>query len=491
MKKPENRRLGWLYAAFLVSTLIIPAITYGVGANIEGGVTRYLATEGETPVAGECPGWHWHWVLNPRNPCEMLAYAHGLKESSLWFGVFALSVPLLIVLLAYVASKRPLLMGLGFPPLVQLGNLTAAGAIAGPLLLLVLAVYLALRHYLGVDMSLARIWPFLLFPVLLVIPLFRVLWSVGEWEEQAMRVLPVPEDNAPGIWGEVRDIAQRIKVYAPHHIVLLEEPLFFVTRSRINTLNKGEKLYGWKLGLSGPVHRLLNRDELRAVVGHESAHMRPGLSPYILNLSANWVGFRLSARQGQPAGNLVASIFPGFSTLTVVFLSLSRFARQSRPGFEEKADRAALSVCEPEQLVKAVLKTALAGSALRTFGSEAGRDWMARAQEKFPGNRPLAQAACIAMIAGQLTMDQVKVEIENAELNDVVRFHPAIAERAAALGVDYDATIKAVLEDLRNWRPPAKDELTPVEETLTSAENEPERPGETLISPRDRVMGQE
>lgn len=200
MKHPENRRLAWLYVAFLISTLIIPAITYGVGANIEGGVTRYLATEGETPVAGECPGWHWHWVLNPRNPCEMLAYAHGLKQASLWFGVFALSVPLLIILLAYFASKRPLLMGLGFPPLVQLGNLTAAGAIAGPLLLLVLAAYLALRHYLGVDMSLARIWMFLLFPVFLVIPLFRLLWSLGEWDEQAMRVLPVPENDAPGIW---------------------------------------------------------------------------------------------------------------------------------------------------------------------------------------------------------------------------------------------------------------------------------------------------
>ena len=473
MKKPENQRLAWFYAAFLVSTLIIPAITYGVGASIEGGVTRYLATGGETPVAGECPGWHWHWVLNPRNPCEMLAYAHGLKQVSLWFGVFALSVPLLIVLLAYLASKKPLLMGLGFPLLVQLGNVTAMSAIAGPLLLLVLAAYLALRHYLGVDMSLARIWMFLLFPVLLVIPLFRLLWSVGEWDEQAMRVLPVPEDDAPGIWDEVRDMAQRVKVYVPHHVLLLEEPIFFVTRSRINTLKKGEKLYGWKLGLSAPVLRLLGTDELRAVLGHEMAHMRPGLSPYILNLSANWVGFRMRARQGQPVGNPAASIFPGFSTLTIIFLSLSRFACQSRPRFEGKADRAALSACEPEQLVKAVLKTAIAGSVLGSLSSEAGRDWIAKANEKFPGNRPLALAACIAMIAGQLSVDQIKDFIDRAERNDFFRFHPAIAERAAALGVDYDASIKAVLEDLQNWRPPGKDELTPVEETLTSTENEP------------------
>ncbi len=491
LMKPENRRLAWFYAAFLISTLIIPGITYGVGANIEGGVTRYLATEAETPVAGECPGWHWHWVLNPRNPCEMLAYAHGLRQASLWFGVFALSVPLLIILLAYFSSKNPLLMGFGFPPLVQLGNLTATGAIAGPLLLLMLAAYLALRHYLDVDMSIARIWVFLLFPILFVIPLFRLVWSLGEWDDQAMRVLPVREEDTPGIWDVVRTVAQRVKVQAPHHILLTEKPLFFVTRSRLNTLNAGEKLYGWKLGLSGPVYRLLDSDEFRAVVGHELAHLRPGLSPYILNLSASWVGFRMSARQGQPAGNPVASIFPGFSTFTVVFLSLSRFACQSRPGFEEKADRTALSACEPEHLVKAVLKTSIAGSVLATLSTEQAGDWMAQVQEKFPGNRPLAQAACIAMIAGQLNVDQVKIEIDRAEHNDFMRFHPAIAERAVALGVNYDAVIDAVLEDLRNWRPPGKDELTPVEEALTSAGNEPDPPGEAVVSPRDRVTGQE
>lgn len=418
----------------------------------------------------------------------MFAYSHGLKQASLWFGILALSVPLVIILLAYVASKRPLLMGLGFPPLVQMGNLTAAGAIAGPVLLLVLATYLALRYYLGVDMSLAQIWIFLLFPVLMVISIIRALWSLGEWEEQAMRVLPVPEDDAPGIWNEVRDIARQVKVYAPHHILLLEEPLFFVTRSRVNTLNKGEKLYGWKLGLSGLVYRLLGRDELRAVVGHESAHMRPGLSPYVLNLSANWVGFRMSARQGQPVGNLMTSILPGFSTLTMILLSLSQFACQSRPAFEEKADRAALAVCEPEQLVKAILKTAIAGSALGMLNSEAGRDSVANVQAKFPGNRPLALAACVALIAAQLDVDKVKVEIDRAEDNDFTRFHPGIAERAAALGVDYEASINAVLDDLRNWHPPGKDELTPVEVALTSAENEPEQPGEAVISPRDRVM---
>lgn len=289
----------------------------------------------------------------------------------------------------------------------------------------------------------------------------------------------------------MRDITQRVKVYAPRHILLLEEPLFFVTRSRINTLNKGEKLYGWKLALSGPVYRLLGRDELRAVVGHELAHMRPGLSPYILNLSANWVGFRMSARQGQQAGYPVASIFPGFSTLTMIILSLSRLACKSRPGFEEKADRAALAACESVQLVKAILKTAIAGSVLRSLSSEAGRDWLTEVQKKFPGNRPLALAACIAMIAGRLNVDQVKIEIENAELNDFVRFHPAIAERAGALGVSYEAAIKAILEDFRSWRPTAKDELTPVEEALTSTKNEPEQPGEALIKPRERVMSQD
>lgn len=494
MKKPEARRFAFLLAAFLLSVLIIPAVSYGVGASIERGVTRYLATEGEVPVAGDCPGWSWHWTATPNNPCEMLAYAHGLKQASLWFVAFGVATPFLILLLGYLLSKRALAMGLGFPILVHLGGVIAVGAILVPVGFIFAAVFLSIRHFLGFDMSFMRIAPYFVFLAGgICFRLIRRIFALGEWQEQSMRVLPLNEDEESDVWKLVHEVAERIKVYPPHYVLLSEKPGFFVTRSRINTLNKGEKLYGWKLGLSAPARRLLSEGEFRAVVGHELAHMRPGMSPYILNLSLPWVQFRQLARHGEGIfpGMLILALVPGLATLEFVFMGLSSLACASRPRFESKADKTALAVARPDDLVSALLKSAIFNLVSICIHTEGGNEVLQEAQRRFEDNRSLGLAACAVGFARWIDRDKMRAEIDRLDESDVLRFHPAIAERAAALGVDYGAAILKVVDELRDWSSPPEDELSGIERALMAAEHEPDAPEGTVVSPRDRVMEQD
>jgi Zn-dependent protease with chaperone function len=79
-------------------------------------------------------------------------------------------------------------------------------------------------------------------------------------------------DNHPALWDLARDVAREVRVRPPQNIVVGLEPNFFVTQARVHTLD-GE-LSGRTMFVSLPLSRIMTRDELRSVLGHELAHYK-------------------------------------------------------------------------------------------------------------------------------------------------------------------------------------------------------------------------
>lgn len=81
-------------------------------------------------------------------------------------------------------------------------------------------------------------------------------------------------EEQPKLWDFVTNLAQRLSAQAPKHVVIGLEPNFYVTSADVtvipgSTTHSDETLY-----LSLPLMRILSRDELAAVVGHELGHFR-------------------------------------------------------------------------------------------------------------------------------------------------------------------------------------------------------------------------
>ena len=78
------------------------------------------------------------------------------------------------------------------------------------------------------------------------------------------------EEEAPKLWGRIRELAVRLNTSAPDRIVAGVAPSFFVTENPV--MLDGETLNGRTLYLSLPMLRVLATDEADAVLGHELAH---------------------------------------------------------------------------------------------------------------------------------------------------------------------------------------------------------------------------
>jgi Zn-dependent protease with chaperone function len=82
----------------------------------------------------------------------------------------------------------------------------------------------------------------------------------------------VSDQRAPFLWKYVKDLARKIDALPPENIVVGLDNTFFVIDAEVKCftgLRKGRTLY-----LSLPICRILNEEELRAIIGHELGHFK-------------------------------------------------------------------------------------------------------------------------------------------------------------------------------------------------------------------------
>ncbi|HEX9444238.1 MAG TPA: M48 family metalloprotease [Candidatus Binatia bacterium] len=137
----------------------------------------------------------------------------------------------------------------------------------------------------------------------------------------------------------LRDLASRVGVAPPDHIVAGFDANFFVTDSRLECHDR--RLWGRTLYLSLPLCRILSRDELLGVLGHELGHFKGLDTQFGRKFSPIYrlAGECLSALDRQAHGSIAIALFPAYYCLSYFLESFSLAESKLSRERELSADR--------------------------------------------------------------------------------------------------------------------------------------------------------
>lgn len=102
--------------------------------------------------------------------------------------------------------------------------------------------------------------------------IIKAFLSVLRTEPEFVLGRPISAGEAPEMWSLVRTLSNDVGVDLPDRIIAGLEPTFYVTDSPLRT--DSGKLTGRSLYLSLPLMRILSRNELASVIGHELGHYK-------------------------------------------------------------------------------------------------------------------------------------------------------------------------------------------------------------------------
>jgi Zn-dependent protease with chaperone function len=146
-------------------------------------------------------------------------------------------------------------------------------------------------------------------------------------------------DEQPEIYAIVRDLAAKIGVAPPDHIVVGFDANFFVTDAKLECHDR--RLWGRTMYLSLPLCRILSREEFLGIIGHELGHFK-GLDTYfgrqffpIYRLATECV----SALGTHTYGGSAIALYPAYYFLSFFLDSFSRAERKLHREQEIAADR--------------------------------------------------------------------------------------------------------------------------------------------------------
>jgi Zn-dependent protease with chaperone function len=150
--------------------------------------------------------------------------------------------------------------------------------ILGALALVILHAALAMDAIYLIQAHVVIYWFMILFVLIGVgailgcIAILRGTFSI--FRRDVFRVFgkKLSPEEQPQLYGTVRDIAGKIGVAPPDHIVVGFDLNFFVTEGKIECHDR--RLWGRTLYLSLPYCRILSREELLGIVGHELGHFK-------------------------------------------------------------------------------------------------------------------------------------------------------------------------------------------------------------------------
>lgn len=251
-------------------------------------------------------------------------------------------------------------------------------------------------------------------------------FELDEWHRE------VPKSDA--LWQLVRDLCQKLDAPVPHRIVLCDEFNAFA-HSQGGVL----ALFGVKriLGIGIPLLRVLNVDEVQAVVAHELGHFsrrHNRLGQWIYRVRCKWVGYAYVSRDDE--GVISGAISAIAERVVPVFLARSaRWSTQC----EFEADSSARQIQRETALATGLQKMHAVSLAWRSTLAAAKR-------------RQQLQSPHPPEDFWQLVLESVQAQ-SAVELNSAVDdrrrrvlgihriTHPPLGERIAALGIENAPTL--------------------------------------------------
>jgi Zn-dependent protease with chaperone function len=270
------RRLG-----LLLLILAVPAVAFAVAfvlvGQFEGAFQEALVRDQpqmpaeerkRLSISGLCADPAGLAALGEET-CDLYALLTLMGLAALVTGLGGLGWLGLIALLGRLSRGRPTLIMRLFRPGVRITNLFVIGLMLLHGALAVAAVYVGEAALFGV------IHPWLLVvigagAVFGAINVARATFGIVKAVAPTVIGRSLSRPEAPALWNFVAQACEAIGVQPPDDIVVGLEPNFFVTEMPVRSL--GGEHTGRTLYLSLPFLAILNRDELRSVLGHELTH---------------------------------------------------------------------------------------------------------------------------------------------------------------------------------------------------------------------------
>ena len=400
-----------------------------------------------------------------------------------------------IALLGY-ASIGTLGLGLSIPVLIVVGSLIAGtdrgrmAAVFRPLVrltLVMLAITILLQGTIITCGAFAGEW-FLLGRVHFILigligfgavagcfVLIAAAFQMGRGLTMPVYGEVVDEQTAPGLHVVVDLVSKTLLARKPDNVIVGLEPNFFATSAEVYLVEPKQFLQGETLFVSTTLARLLSRDELTAVIGHELAHFRGEDTAYTLRFAPVYAGIGQAMDTLGVGGGVGVANVAQMPAMAVLSLLMQIFARKEATvsrDREHQADQAATELGDASHIVTALIKTSAAGLTWDLVRQDNINQLNQGRAYKNLGPA-LMDNACAFVV--QLRTDSALQDIvKGIEQSHPTDSHPSLTERARALGVSIDDAFDKAGERVATYGlygEPDGDDFTEIENRLTQLEH--------------------
>ncbi|WP_116810005.1 M48 family metalloprotease [Steroidobacter cummioxidans] len=366
--------------------------------------------------------------------CDEIASVQMLRTVSLWCALIGVALPLLAFLGArYAGNNRDRLASV-FRPLVAVTVAVLAG------LVLVEAGVLAFAAYEGESYLIGRVHFFIIGCVALggLLGAFQLAASAFSFAKPvSFPVLGkrVTQDQAPQMFAEIEATARQIGARIPDNVVVGLDTTFFATSATVHLIGEQVPLQGETLFISAPLARILNREELASVIGHELGHFSGRDTAYSLRFAPVYAGLGSSLQAVSTAddeGALGLAKLPALALLGYVHglfqESEAGVSRERELAADQSGAKAGSALALASALCKICVYSEL-------WGKVQSQNVAALAEGQITRNLSRAFADSARYDVEAASADKLLEEVLDVRVAHPTDSHPPVSQRLDALQV--------------------------------------------------------
>ena len=421
----------------LLFLLAIPVVGYLVAAGILWDLnTDALAANGHT-FEELCERRAEINNADLNTACDEIASIQVLKTVSLWCGLIGVALPLLAFLGATYAGNSRERLAQVFRPLVAMTVAVLAG------LVLVEAGVLAFAAYEGESYLVGRVHFVLIGGVALggLFAAFQLAASAFSFAKAVS--LPVigkriSKEQAPKLFAEIDETARRLGARAPDNVVVGLEPTFYATSAEVQLVGEQAPLKGETLFVSTSLARILNRDELMSVIGHELGHFSGQDTAYSLRFAPVYRGLGTSLQAvatAEDEGSMGLAKLPALALLGYVYGLFQESEAGVGRDRELAADQAGAKAGSALALGSALCKICVYSE---LWGKVHQQNIAALAEGQITRNLSRAFADCARFDVEGASIDNLLAAVLDVRVAHPTDSHPPVSQRLDALEITVD-----------------------------------------------------